>query len=360
MKRLALAVVAAVAAAFAILWFVPSVQDALIARVARERLLSPADLAFDDDTLSALLCGTASPLAHPTRGHPCTAVIAGGRIYIVDAGPGAWTHLALWRVPADRIDSVLLTHLHSDHIGELGELNLQSWAGGRSAPMPVYGPAGTERVVRGFLEAYAIDTGYRTAHHGAELLSPAVAGMDAREIALGADGAQEGSAVVLERDGLVITAFLVHHQPVEPAFGYRFEYKGRSIFVSGDTAPHPSLADAAKDVDVLVHEAQANHLVKILHDVALAGGFTRQAKILGDIPSYHTSPVDAAKLAKAANAKLLVFTHLTPPPINALMERIFVRGVDDVSGPRWILGDDGLVIELPANSAEIRTRSIAN
>jgi ribonuclease Z len=360
MKRLALVVLAAVAAALAIVWFVPSVQDALIARVARERLLSPADLAFDDDTLSVLLCGTSSPLSHPTRGHPCTAVIAGGRIYVVDIGPGAWTHLALWRVPADRIDSVLLTHLHSDHIGELGELNLQSWAGGRSAPLPVYGPAGTERVVRGFLEAYAIDTGYRTAHHGAELLSPAVAGMDAHPIALGAGGAKEGSAVVLDKGGLRITAFLVHHQPVEPAFGYRFDYKGRSIFVSGDTAPHPSLAEAAKDVDVLVHEAQANHLVKILHDVALAGGQKRQAKILSDIPSYHTSPVDAAKLAHDAGAKLLVFTHLTPPPVNALMERVFVRGVDEVDAPRWILGDDGLVVELPAGGSEIRTRSIAD
>jgi ribonuclease Z len=358
MKRLALAVLAAVAAAFAILWFVPSVQDALIARVARERLLSPADLAFDDDTLSVLLCGTASPLAHPTRGHPCTAVIAGGRIYVVDVGPGAWTHLALWRVPADRIDAVLLTHLHSDHIGDLGELNLQSWAAGRPGPLPVYGPVGTERVVRGFGEAYAIDTGYRTAHHGAELLAPAVSGMAARPVPL--QGEPGKSAVVFAKDGLTVTAFLVHHEPVAPAFGYRFDYEGRSIFVSGDTAPHASLIAAAKDVDVLVHEAQANHLVKILEHVAREGGQTRQAKILSDIPTYHTSPVDGAKLAKAANAKLLVYTHLTPPPINALMERMFVRGVDDVGGPRWILGDDGLVVELPAGSSEIRTRSIAD
>jgi ribonuclease Z len=358
MKRIVLVVLAAVAAAFAIVWFVPSVQDALITKVARERLLAPADLAFDDDTLSVLLCGTSSPLSHETRGHPCTAVIAGGRIYVVDLGPGAWTHLALWRVPADRIEAVLLTHLHSDHIGELGELNLQSWAAGRPGPLPVYGPRGTDRVVRGFMEAYAIDTGFRTAHHGAELLAPEIAVMDARPIPL--EGETGKTATVFEKDGLTVTAVLVHHEPVAPAFGYRFDYKGRSIFVSGDTAPHASLIAPIRDVDVLVHEAQANHLVKILHDVALEAGAKRQAKILSDIPTYHTSPVDAAKLAKAANAKLLVFTHLTPPPLNALMERIFVRGVDDVGGPRWILGDDGLVVELPANNTEIRTRSIAN
>ena len=145
MKRLALLLLAAAAAVFAIVWFVPSVQDALITRVARQRLLAPADLAWGDDTLSVLLCGTSSPLAHPTRGHPCTAVIAGGRIYLVDVGPDAWTHLALRRVPADRIEAVLLTHLHSDHIGDLGEINLQSWVGGRPGPLAVYGPVGTGR-----------------------------------------------------------------------------------------------------------------------------------------------------------------------------------------------------------------------
>jgi ribonuclease Z len=358
MKRLAVVLLAAAAAAFAVVWYVPAVQDALIRRVAEQRLLAPADLAFDDQTLSVLLCGTSSPLSHPTRGHPCTAVIAGGRIYVVDIGPGAWTHLALWRVPADRIEAVLLTHLHSDHIGDLGEINLQSWAGGRSGPLPVYGPIGTERVVRGFAEAYALDTGYRTAHHGAELLAPDVSGMDARPVAL--EGETGKSATVLEKDGLKVTAFLVHHEPITPAFGYKFEYRGRSIFISGDTAPHASLIDAARGVDVVVHEAQANHLVKILEETARAGGAVRQAKILSDIPTYHTSPVDGAKLAKAAGAKLLVYTHLTPPPINTLMERIFVRGVDDVGGPPWILGDDGLVVELPAGGTEIRTRSIAN
>jgi ribonuclease Z len=356
MKRLVLALLLAVAAAFAVVWFVPSVQDALLLRVARARLLGPSDLAFDADTLSVLLCGTSSPLAHPTRGHPCTAVIAGGRIYLVDVGPNAWTHLALWRVPADRIDAVLLTHLHSDHIGDLGEVNLQSWVGGRPGPLPVYGPVGTDRVVRGFAEAYALDTGYRTAHHGAELLAPGVSGMDARPVAIAGDvGA---SATVLEKGGLKITAYLAHHEPVAPAFGYRFDYEGRSIYVSGDTAPHASLVEAARDVDVLVHEAQANHLVKLLENVAREGGAVRQAKILSDIPTYHTSPVDGAKLAKAANAKLLVYTHLTPPPINALMERMFVRGVDAVGAPRWILGDDGMVVELPAGGSEIRVRTI--
>jgi ribonuclease Z len=357
MKRLAFALLAAAAAGFAVVWYVPAVQDALIRRVAEQRLLAPADLAFDDDTLSVLLCGTSSPLAHATRGHPCTAVIAGGRIYLVDVGPDAWTQLALWRVPADRIEAVLLTHLHSDHIGDLGEINLQSWVGGRPGPLPVYGPVGTGRVVRGFAEAYAIDSGYRTAHHGAELLPPAVSGMDAREVPIA--GETGASATVLEKDGLKVTAYLVHHEPVAPAFGYRFEYKGRSIYVSGDTAPHASLIAAAKDVDVLVHEAQANHLVKIIENVARDAGATRQAKILSDIPTYHTTPVDGAKLAKAANVRLLVYTHLTPPPINALMERMFVRGVDDVGGPTWILGDDGLVVELPTDGTEIRTRSIA-
>lgn len=336
----------------------PSVQDALVRRAVTRAAVERPDALFAEGALRVLLCGTSSPLPHPTRSRPCTAVIAGSRIFLVDVGPGAWNRLALWRIPGERIEAVLLTHFHSDHIGDLGEIDLQTWAAGRPGPLPVFGPPGVERVVAGFEAAYEEDARLRIAHHGPELLTPAAEPMEARVIPLGADGALEGRAVVLEEGGLKVTAFLVDHRPVAPAIGYRFDYGGRSVVVSGDTAAYPPLADVARGVDVLVHEAQANHLVAIAQDVTAGAGLSRQAKILADIPDYHTTPVDAARLANEAGVRLLIFTHLTPPPPNAFVERLYVRGVDEVRPDGWLLGDDGTLVELPSGTDEVRVGSI--
>jgi ribonuclease Z len=182
--------------------------------------------------------------------------------------------------------------------------------------------------------------------------------MEAHPVPLGADGALEGRAVVLDDGGLRITAFLVDHRPVAPALGYRFDYGGRSVVVSGDTAAHPPLADLARGADVLVHEAQANHLVAIVQDAAARAGLPRQARILSDIPDYHTTPVEAARLANEAGVRLLVFTHLTPPPPNALAERIYVRGVEEIRPEGWLLGDDGTLVELPSGTDEVRIGTV--
>jgi ribonuclease Z len=165
-------------------------------------------------------------------------------------------------------------------------------------------------------------------------------------------------AVVLEEDGLKITAFPVDHRPVAPALGYRFEYGGRSVVVSGDTVALPGLVEAARGADVLVHEAQANHIVAAIGDAAAAAGRDRIAKIMSDIPDYHTSPVDAAAVANEAGVDLLLFDHLTPPPPNRVAEWIYTRGVADVRPDGWLLGDDGLLVELPSGSDEIAIRSL--
>jgi ribonuclease Z len=272
-------------------------------------------------------------------------VFAAGRFWIVDTGPGSWNRLALWRVDGKRIGAVLYTHFHSDHIGELGEFNLQTWAAGRPEPLRVFGPPGVERVVAGFAEAYALDTRYRIAHHGAEFLPEALARMQASPITI-PDGAS--SVVVLEQEGLRISAFPVDHRPIVPAYGYRFDYRGRSVVVSGDTTKTPTLVTAAEGADVLVHEAQANHLIAMIGDAAAASGRERIAKIMHDIPSYHTTPVEAAELANAAHVRLLVLSHLNPPPPNRLAEGPFLRGVAHTRPTGWILGDDGTLVELPA------------
>jgi len=150
-----------------------------------------------------------------------------------------------------------------------------------------------------------------------------------------------------------VTAFAVAHDPVRPAFGYRFEYGGRSVVVSGDTAPTPNLVAQARGADVLVHEAQANALVRIMEGAARDVGETRVAKILADIPSYHTDPADAAREAVAAGVRLLVLTHFTPPPDNPLLARIFGRYVRAVPPEGLVLGEDGTLVVLPTGSSAV-------
>ena len=321
------------------------VQDAIVARIARQRIGRDTSGLLAPDALRVLLCGTSSPIPSARRAEACTAIFAGGRMWIVDTGPGSWRTLALRRVRGEAIGAVFYSHLHSDHIGELGEFNLQTWAAGRPGPLRVYGPDGVAELVHGFTEAYAADTRFRIAHHGAALLPPDRAAMVAVPIRL--DGAD--ATRVLEEEGVVVTAFAVAHDPVKPAFGYRFDYGGRSVVVSGDTRPTPNLVTQARGADVLVHEAQANGLVHIMEEAARAAGESRIAKILGDIPTYHTDPADAAREA----VRLLVLTHFTPPPDNPLLARIFRRDMNGLPPRGVVLGEDGTLVVLPKGSEAV-------
>jgi ribonuclease Z len=158
------------------------------------------------------------------------------------------------------------------------------------------------------------------------------------------------TARALATPDLVVTAIRVHHDPVKPAYGYRFDFAGRSVTISGDTAYYKPLAVAARGSDVLVHEAQSNALIAILGAALTAAGNMRPAKIMHDIPGYHTTPVEAAKIANEAHARLLVFTHINPPLPNFIAERAFLDGVSAVRPDGWALGYDGMLIRLPGHS----------
>ena len=120
-----------------------------------------------DDGLHVALCGGGGPMTDPRRSGPCVAVVAGEKLFVVDAGTYGLRNLGVMRYPSGRIEALLLTHFHSDHIDGLGELATVRWVqGGNTEPLPVIGPTGVEQVVDGFDAAYAQDAVYRNDHHG--------------------------------------------------------------------------------------------------------------------------------------------------------------------------------------------------
>lgn len=313
-------------------------QDFLLDRLIGA-LAAPVDDSFDG--LHVFMCGTASPLPAPGRAQSCVAVRAGERLYIVDAGAGSALTLALGQVRMDRLKSVLLTHFHSDHIAAIGDFNLNSWVAGRSAPLEVVGPKGVHQIVNGMNQLYALDRDYRVAHHGEDLLNPALHVMTAREITPG---------VIIDDAGLKVTAFQVDHSPIDPAVGYRFDYRGRSVVISGDSIEIDSLIEASRDADLLIHDAISLPIVKALENGARAAGNQRMAKILLDIQDYHAPVSRLGAIADAANVDQLAVYHLIPPPRNFLMAKIFERDLPSDA----ILTTDGMVFELRADERSFR------
>lgn len=339
----------------------PGLQDRLYAAGVRAQLARESQLPRDDSALRVLLCGTSSPMPIRRSAKACTLIAAGGRLFVVDIGPEATENFALWRTPISQVSAVFLTHFHSDHIGELGEFNMQGWAQGRRAPLDVYGPEGVDRVVAGFNEAYAFDSQYRNAHHGrGRGLLPLDAGvMTAHQIALpAADQTGVRRTIVYDRGGVVVTAIETDHRPVAPAVAYRFDYGGRSVLVTGDTVSYSPLAAAAEGVDVMISEAQAHHLQDIVAAEAESLGQTTLGLVLRDTRDYHISPVEAAELANAAHVRALVYTHVAPPMVNPLVAAPWLRGVRTVRRDGVRIGHDGLLVTIPLDGGQIRYRTL--
>ena len=206
------------------------------------------------------------------------------------------------------------------------------------------GPAGVERAVAGFNEAFAIDRGYRVAHHGADFLPPAVGVMQAEVVTPG---------IAIEHSGLRVTAFAVDHGPIKPAYGYRFDYRGRSVVVSGDTLATASLTAAAKGADLLLHDALSLPIITASEAAARSSGRIRPATILHDIQSYHAHAADLAPLATEADVRMLAIYHFLPWPRNHLMEQVFRRDLPSDA----VFTTEGMVFELPAGETAINVRS---
>lgn len=341
-------VVMVVAALLGVRYYQAEIGAAMFERAVMERAGRDVTSALPDG-LHVGLCGTGSPLPNASRAGACTAVIAGKRIFVVDAGEGGARNITLMGIPNGMVERLFLTHFHSDHMDGLGPMMLLRWTGAAAtSPLPVHGPAGVEAVIAGFNMAYAQDNQYRTAHHGAEATPPSGAGATAIPFALNAD-----SVVVFDQGGLKVTAFRVDHDPVSPAVGYRFDYKGRSAVLSGDTAKSAVLERVSKGADLLLHEALQPRLVGKMTDAFDAKGIKGTAKITRDILDYHASPEEAAESAQKAGVRQLVLTHIVPTIPSPFFYPAFLGRASDRFEGDIVIGEDGMLFSLPAKGKAI-------
>jgi ribonuclease Z len=303
-----------------------------------------------EDGLHLALCGAGGPMPAPNASGPCVVVVAGKQVFVVDAGTDGLRNIARMGYQTANIEGVFLSHFHSDHIDGLGEMATIRWASGaNTSPLPVYGPEGVQRIVDGFNTAYSLDAQYRHAHHGDTVAPLSGAGMIAETFSKPAPGEL---VTVYSNDDLKIEALSVDHSPVEPAVGYRFTYKDRSLLITGDTIKLADIEQFARGVDLLVHEALAPNLVGMMHDAAAKSGNQIMAKITEDILTYHATPVEAAETARDAGVGHLLYYHIVPPLVFPGQDILYLNGAQDIF-PDYTIGQDGVSFSLPTGSKEI-------
>ena len=243
--------------------------------------------------IEVTLLGTGSPIPDARRAGPSTLVRAGDQTFLVDCGRGVLMRTAALGVGANAISALLLTHLHSDHIADLGDVLISRWVSNfapNQPPLPIIGPPGTAEVVENTLKAFGPDIGYRIAHH-ADLTAPPP--VEVEEVT---DG------VVWGRDGVAITVAPTDHRPVAPTIGFRVEHNGASVVLAGDTVPCPPLDALAAGAGALVHTVIRKDLVDAM-----------PMQRIRDICDYHSTVEQAADTAARAGVGILILTHYVPP-----------------------------------------------
>lgn len=243
--------------------------------------------------IEVTLLGTGSPIPDARRAGPSTLVRAGDQTFLVDCGRGVLMRTAALGIGANAISALLLTHLHSDHIADLGDVLISRWVSNfapNQPPLPIIGPPGTAEVVENTLKAFGPDIGYRIAHH-ADLTAPPP--VEVEEVT---DG------VVWGRDGVAITVAPTDHRPVAPTIGFRVEHNGASVVLAGDTVPCPTLDALAAGAGALVHTVIRKDLVEAM-----------PMQRIRDICDYHSTVEQAADTAARAGVGILILTHYVPP-----------------------------------------------
>jgi ribonuclease Z len=267
--------------------------------------------------IEVVLLGTGNPLPDPNRAGAATLVRAGDRTFLFDAGRAVCMRMAAAGTLPLMLDAVILTHLHSDHISDLGDVVTTQWV---MCPQPktlsLYGPVGTQVVVDGLMAMLAPDVGYRRAHHADLNWDPP---LDVREI---------GPGVVLDDGGVRIVAAASDHRPVEPTLAYRIEHDGHAVVIAGDSVPCAGLDELCAGADVYVQTVLRDDLVRLV-----------PAQRFVDTIDYHSTVEQAAQTAERAGVHTLVLTHQIPSPAPGSEEE-WLGIATRVFGGRVLFGED--------------------
>lgn len=282
-----------------------------------------------------LLGSKGGPALRPGGPWPSSSLLQiGGRSIVVDCGLGVTRALVDAGIGLKALDLIFVTHLHSDHVLELGPLIHTAWTAGLATPVGVFGPPGTGHYWRRFCQAMDFDIEIRIVDEGRP---------DIREL-VSINEFTEG--LIVEQRGLKVSALRVDHPPVTDCFALRFEHDRKSVVFSADTAFFPPLADFAKGADILVHEAMLEEGIERL--VAKTGN---GAGLREHLLASHSFAEEAGRIASDAGVKRLVLNHLIPADDPGIVEADWIAAVRKTWGGDLTIARDGLVVELSSEKA---------
>jgi ribonuclease BN (tRNA processing enzyme) len=255
-------------------------------------------------------------------------LVVGGVPMLVDAGYGAVARLAAAKIPLPSVRRVFVTHLHSDHVIELGSVFYNAWANGLKTPADAYGPRGTKAFLDGYWQALQFDIETRMADEGRP---------DLRKL-VGVHEHAEGP--VMEADGVRVTALRNVHPPITESFALKFEFGGKTVVFSGDTAYFPPLADFARGADVLIHEVMYGPALE-----ALVRRNPNAATLFEHLKASHTLVEDVGRIAAQAGVKTLVLNHFVPADDPSITEADWTDGARKHFAGPIVVGRD--LMEIP-------------
>jgi ribonuclease BN (tRNA processing enzyme) len=288
-------------------------------------VLSPWRVVGQGPKTRLILLGTGGgPRPRKSNSASAQVVVVNEVAYVVDCGDGVARQLALANIPLSWLRHILVTHQHSDHNADYGNLMLLAWTAGLRTRVDTWGPPPLNNMTRHFFAMNEYDITTRIADEGRIPLEPLV---HPHELTM--------AGVVFEDENVKVTAALVDHPPVVPAFGYRFDGPDRSIVISGDTKPSQNLIELARGADILVHEA--------LYPAAidrLVGSVPNASSLKESIISHHTTAEDAGRVAQAAGVDTLVLSHFVPPEDPSITDEMWVDAARAHFRGRVIVGRD--------------------
>lgn len=277
-----------------------------------------------DGMIRVTLLGTGSPTPSLERFGPSTLVEAGDSKLLFDCGRGVTQRLLQIDEPFPRIDKLFLTHLHSDHVVGIPDLMLTGWLRARKTPFQVWGPEGTRDMMSHLVDAFQFDIHTRREDERLSREGITVIGTDIQQ------------GVMIEIDGVKVTTFEVEHGPVKPSFGYRIDYAGRSIALSGDTRFSQNLIEHARGVDLLVHEVLAPRAfgAQIAH---------LSPAQMQRVMDYHVTPEQAGEVFSRVKPKLAVYSHIVP---GHEVDQEVIQGTRKTYSGEIAVGEDLMVIDV--------------